>query len=73
MDENAEKSDQWKRGGVCQLCRRQKYCQKRCTANERYASLRIREYIRQRTGIAAMRARMSHMTGGEFGHEYEEE
>ena len=73
MDENAEKTDQWKRGGVCQLCRRKKYCQKRCTANERYASLRIREYIRQRTGIAAMRARMSHMTGGEFGHEYEEE
>ena len=73
MDENAEKTEQWKRGGICSMCRRQEYCQKQCGANKRYASLRIREYIRQRTGISAMRGLMSDMSGGECGHEYEEE
>ena len=65
-------NDQWKRGGICAMCRRKDYCKKQCSANKNYASVRIREYIRRKTGIAAMRARMSEMTHGEHGHNYEE-
>jgi hypothetical protein len=68
-----ERNDQWKRGGICAMCRRQPYCKTQCSANRNYAHLRIREYIRRRTGIAAMRARMSNLTHGAYGHEYEEE
>lgn len=71
--EKEDLNDQWKRGGLCVMCRRKDYCKTRCTANRKYAEAHIREYIRRRTGIAAMRARMSNLTHGEYGHEYEEE
>jgi len=44
-------SDQWKRGGLCAMCRRKDYCKTQCRANRLYASARIREYLRRRTGI----------------------
>ena len=44
-------SDQWKRGGLCGMCRRKDYCKTQCRANRVYASARIREYLRRRTGI----------------------
>ena len=71
--EKEDLNDQWKRGGLCVMCRRKDYCHTRCTANKKYAEAGIRDYIRRRTGIAAMRARMSTLTHGEYGHEYEEE
>jgi hypothetical protein len=67
------RNDQWKRGGICDMCRRQSYCKTECSAHRKYAAVRIREYIRRRFGIDAMRARMDHMTDGECGHEYEED
>lgn len=53
-----DRNDQWRRGGICAMCRRQSYCKTRCTANRRYASLRIREYVRQRIRADLMRAQM---------------
>lgn len=46
-------SDQWKRGGICALCRRRNYCKTRCRPNRDYASLRIKEYIRRKLNINA--------------------
>lgn len=46
-----EHSDQWKRGGICAVCRRKEYCKTQCRANRDYASVRIREYIRRRLGM----------------------
>lgn len=53
-----DRNDQWRRGGICAMCRRQSYCKTRCTANRRYASLRIREYVRQRIHADLIRAQM---------------
>ncbi len=50
MTEN-DHSDQWRRGGICDLCRRKNYCQKVCRAKVKYADARLKEYIRRRTGI----------------------
>jgi len=41
-------SDQWKRGGICALCRRRDYCKTRCRAYRVYAPLRLKEYIQRR-------------------------
>lgn len=49
-------NDQWKRGGWCQMCRRKDYCKTQCRANKIYASARIREYLRRRTGIPQIEA-----------------
>ena len=50
-----ERSDQWKRGGICEMCRRRNYCRKQCSANRKYASARIREYIRNKMGLGKIR------------------
>ena len=44
-------SDQWKRGGICAMCRRRDYCKTQCRANRNYVNLRIREYLRRKGGI----------------------
>lgn len=49
-------NDQWKRGGICQLCRRKDYCKTQCRANRDFASVRIKEYIRRKTGIDKIEA-----------------
>ena len=49
-------NDQWKRGGICAMCRRKSYCKTRCRANKLYASARIREYLRRRTRILQIEA-----------------
>lgn len=49
-------SDQWKRGGICAMCRRKDYCKTQCRANKMYASARIREYLRRRTQIPQIKA-----------------
>lgn len=51
-------NDQWKRGGLCSMCRRKDYCKTQCRANKMYASARIREYLRRRTQIPQMEAAM---------------
>lgn len=69
MNPSAEKtvevpSDQWKRGGICAACRRKAYCKTQCRANRDYASVRIREYLRRRTGIAQIQG-FIHDIGGD--------
>lgn len=49
-------NDQWKRGGLCAMCRRKDYCKTRCRANRVYAEVRIKEYLRRRTGIPQIEA-----------------
>ena len=49
-------NDQWKRGGICAMCRRKSYCKTRCRANRLYAAARIREYLRRRTRIPQIEA-----------------
>ena len=44
-------NDQWKRGGICAMCRRRDYCKTHCRANRNYVNLRIREYLRRKGGI----------------------
>ena len=44
-------NDQWKRGGICAMCRRRDYCKTHCRANRNYVNLRIREYMRRKGGI----------------------
>ena len=52
----AERSDQWKRGGICAMCRRKTYCKTQCRANRLYAAARIREYLRRRIGMDKIQA-----------------
>lgn len=57
-------SDQWKRGGICAACRRRAYCSTQCSANRKYASVRIREYLRRRTRIDQIQ-KIFHEFGGD--------
>ena len=57
-------NDQWKRGGICAMCRRKDYCKTQCSANRDYASTRIQEYIRRKFGISVPRDRMKKMATG---------
>lgn len=43
--EIASRSDQWKRGGLCVMCRRKNYCKTQCRANK-LSTVGIREYLR---------------------------
>lgn len=54
-------NDQWKRGGLCAMCRRKDYCKTHCRANRVYAEARIREYLRRRTGIPQIEAAMGNV------------
>lgn len=49
-------NDQWKRGGICSMCRRRDYCKTQCRANRDFAAARIREYLRRRCGIPQIEA-----------------
>ena len=49
-------NDQWKRGGICAMCRRKTYCKTQCRANRLYAAALIREYLRRRTGMDKIQA-----------------
>ena len=40
-----DKSEQWKLGGKCSLCRRKKYCGSPCTANKRKGEAFIRNTV----------------------------
>ncbi len=53
-----ERSYQWRRGGLCQICRRRTYCKTRCTANKNYAEAGIREYLNRRFGLNRIRSAM---------------
>lgn len=44
-----ERSDQWKRGGICAMCRRKEYCRKKCRASV-YGTMKIREYLLKKSG-----------------------
>lgn len=56
-------SDQWKRGGICAMCRRRDYCKTQCRANRIYAAARLREYIRRRTGADQVQAALMEQAG----------
>ena len=49
-------NDQWKRGGICAMCRRKSYCKTKCSANKKFLAMRIREYLRRRTGLNQIQA-----------------
>lgn len=36
-------NEQWKQGGDCSKCRRQKYCKKKCSENKRVIDRVVRE------------------------------
>lgn len=42
----AEQNEQWLLGGRCDLCRRNKYCNKPCTANKRHADMLTRALVK---------------------------
>lgn len=50
-----ERGDQWKRGGICDMCRRRTYCRKQCRANRDYAMAGIKQYLRNRMGLGKIR------------------
>jgi len=49
------KTDQWKHGGNCNLCRRSGYCKKRCSEQKRYMENMMRKLIAQNAYVRAVR------------------
>ena len=47
--------DQWKHFGRCEVCRRQPYCKKQCTANRQFAAIALKEFLRK-TMLGRMKA-----------------
>lgn len=41
------RNDQWKRGGICELCRRQSYCKTTCSAHRDHEDGKIASYFRR--------------------------
>ena len=62
-------NDQWKSGGVCQICRRRSYCRTKCTAHREFINARAREYIRRMTGIPEIEKAMRNAGGENNGRE----
>ena len=54
-------SDQWKSGGDCRACRRQKYCRTKCSANKRLMNVVIHEAIRKTKAGQLMEAARAEM------------
>lgn len=52
MNTDIPVSDQWKLDGICSICRRKNYCQKRCTANHRRTNAIIAGKIAEAMGPA---------------------
>lgn len=66
-------NDQWRRGGICQLCRRQAYCAKRCTANKELAQGAVRAYINRMTHIPEIRESMRRLNEeGEYDNGFKD-
>ena len=53
--------DQWKSGGDCRVCRKQKYCHKPCSANKRLMDVVIHEAIRKTKAGQLMEAAKAEM------------
>ena len=47
-------SDQWKEGGDCKNCRRQKYCRKMCSAKKRSIQEALGQYVKQKIAMGAL-------------------
>jgi hypothetical protein len=41
----ADFKDQWKAGGMCELCRRREYCKKECTKHKELRAIAAREAV----------------------------
>lgn len=54
-------SEQWKSGGDCRACRRQKYCRTKCSANKRLMDVIIHEAIRKTKAGRLMEAARAEM------------
>lgn len=54
---NIQENEQWKLNGDCSKCRRQKYCSKKCTINQRRLNRDIQRLITNK---------MNEMTGGAY-------
>lgn len=65
MDLPIKPNDQWKRGGVCQLCRRRTYCKTRCTAHREYINGQALAYFRRMTHIPEMEKAMQDAGGND--------
>ena len=44
-------NEQWKTDGICEKCRRNKYCSKRCKANQNRTNAEIVSAIYEKTGL----------------------
>lgn len=42
---NTPSTDQWKHGGNCNVCRRSRYCKKRCNEHKRFVQRAVQQMI----------------------------
>lgn len=56
-----QKADQWKSGGDCRVCRKERYCRKPCSANKRLMNTIIHEAIRKTRAGQLMEAARAEM------------
>lgn len=58
-------TDQWKKGGNCNECRKASYCKKKCSEHKRFMDRAIREIIAE-SKIGKMMNAIHQATGSEY-------
>lgn len=66
---NLKPNDQWKSGGICQMCRRRKYCKKRCTAHREFINGKALDYFRRMTHVPEIQNAMRNAGGENHGED----